>query len=290
MRAGFLRAPRIAATAFGLALALSAAPALWAQDTTYPNYGAAENPRGTPSFPHVPAEQIVAGLSHDDVDITTNFDGSEIIIYGAIKRESALPPGPPLDVIVTVEGPPQALTIRKKERRLGIWMNTESVHIGAAPGFYVVATSGPIDRILTPAQDARHRISIPQALRAFGGPVTVEDTVPFTEALVRLREESGQYRLDEGAVTVVEQTLFRADVRLPSSIIEGKYSTRIFLLRNGHIIDTYRAPIAVQKVGLERWLFRLSLEQPVLYGLMSLMFAVAAGWGASAAFRAFKRQ
>ena len=33
-------------------------------------------------------EQIVAGMSRDDVDITTNFDGSDIIIYGAIKRET----------------------------------------------------------------------------------------------------------------------------------------------------------------------------------------------------------
>lgn len=281
---------RLALTlAGGLAVAVMA-PQAFAQDSTYPNYGVPETPRGTPAFPHTPTEQIVAGLSHDDVDITTNFDGSEIIIYGAIKRETPLPPGPPLDVIVTVEGPPQAVTIRKKERRLGIWVNTESVHIGAAPGFYVVATSGPLSQILLPAQDASHRISIPQALRAFGGRVTVEDTVPFTEALVRLREESDQYRLDDGAVTVVEQTLFRADVRLPSTIIEGKYSTRIFLLRNGQVIDTYRAPIDVKKVGLERWLFRLSLEQPVLYGLMSLLFAVAAGWGASAAFRAFKRQ
>ena len=34
-----------------------------------------------------PPEQIVAGISRD-IDITTNFDGSELIIYGAIKRET----------------------------------------------------------------------------------------------------------------------------------------------------------------------------------------------------------
>ena len=274
-----------------MALALGASGfAARAQETTYRNFGDPVNPRGVASFPHVPAEQVVAGLSHNDVDITTNFDGSEIIIYGAIKRESAIPPGPPLDEIVTVEGPPQSVTIRKKERHLGVWMNTESLRIGSAPDFYVVATTGPLDRILLPEQDASHRISIPQAIRAFAGPVTVENTVPFTEAFVRLRQDSDQYRLDEHAVRLVEQTLFRADVRLPSSIVEGNYSTRIFLLRNGVVIDTYRAPILVRKVGLERWLYRLSLEQPLLYGMMSLLIAVGAGWAASAAFRSFKRQ
>ncbi|AGT10328.1 TIGR02186 family protein [Paracoccus aminophilus] len=273
--------------AFCLALLLgSALPAL-AQES-YPNHS---DPALSPAArPPRPAEQVVAGLSHKDVNITTNFDGSDIIIYGAIKRETPIPFGPPLDVIVTVEGPAQSLTIRKKERHLGLWINTESVRIGAAPGFYVVATTGPLDKILTPEQDASYRISIPRAIRAFAGPITVSDTVPFTEALVRLREESDAYRLDEGAVTVVEQTLFRADVKMPANLIEGDYSTRIFLLRNGEVIDTYRAPIEVRKVGLERWLYHLAMAQPFLYGLMSLAIAIAAGWAASVAFRALRRK
>ena len=49
------------------------------------------------------------------------------------------------------------------------------------------------------------------------------------------------------------------------------------------------APIEVRKVGLERWLYRLALEQPFIYGIMSLAIAISAGWGASAAFRVFKR-
>lgn len=235
------------------------------------------------------AEQIVAGLSRDDVDITTSFDGSEIIIYGAIKRETPIPSGKPLDVIVTLEGPVQALTVRHKERRLGVWVNTGRVSIGAAPSFYVVTTTRPLHQILPPAEDQRHRISIPLAMRAFSGPMEVEDAVPYTEALIRLRHAADVYRLDDGAVHLAEQTLFRADVRLPANLVEGIYSTRIFLLRDGMVMDTFRAPIEVRKVGLERWLYRLALEKPFIYGIMSLAIAVAAGWGASAAFRLVKR-
>lgn len=246
------------------------------------------NPPNVTAKPE-PAETVVAGLSREDVEITTNFDGSEIIIYGAVKRETPIPKGSALDVIVTVEGPQQSVTVRHKERKLGIWINTGHVSIGAAPNFYVVATTRPMETILDPAEDQRYRVSVPLALRAFAGPVTVEDAVPYTEALVRLREESGLYRLDEGVVRLAQQTLFRADVRLPANLIEGYYSTRIFLLRDGKVIDTFRAPIDVRKVGLERWLYRLALNQPFLYGIMSLAIAMAAGWGASAAFRAFRR-
>lgn len=246
-------------------------------------------PPGTEAEAEVPAEKIVAGLSRDDVDITTSFDGSEIIIYGAIKRESPIPRDNSLDVIVVVEGPARAVTVRHKERRLGVWVNTGRVGIGSAPSFYVVATTRPLDKILKPEQDQRFRISIPLAMRAFAGENNVADVVAYTEAFMRLREASELYRQDDGAVLLAEQTLFRADVRLPANLIEGFYSTRIFLLRDGAVIDSFRAPIEVRKVGLERWLYRLALDKPFLYGIMSLAIAIAAGWGASAAFRLIKR-
>ena len=235
-----------------------------------------------------PPEQIVAGISRDEIDITTNFDGSELIIYGAIKRETPIP-ADQLDVVVAVAGPSESVTVRHKERRLGIWVNTGRLSVGAAPSFYVVASTRPLHLILTPEQDQRYRISVPLAMRSFAGPVEVEDTVPYTEALIRLREGEGLYRLDDGAVRLAEQTLFRADVRLPANLIEGDYSARIFLLRDGKVIDTFRAPIEVRKVGLERWLYRLALENPFVYGIMSLAIAIAAGWGASVAFRLVKR-
>lgn len=234
-------------------------------------------------------ETVVAGLSRASVAITASFDGSDILIYGAVKRETPIPDGPPLQVIITIEAPAQALTIWRKQRRAGIWVNAESVDVGAAPAFYVVATSGPLDQIIAPDWDRRYRISLPLALRAFGGDVEVADAVPFTEALLRLRKANGLYRLDEGSVGVEKQTLFRADVRLPANLVEGSYSTRIFLLREGQVVDVYRAPIEVRKVGLERWLYRLAFDQPLIYGLMSLAVAVAAGWGASAAFRKLRR-
>ncbi|MFD1482294.1 TIGR02186 family protein [Paracoccus nototheniae] len=235
-----------------------------------------------------PPEQVVAGLSNSSVAITTSFDGSDILIYGAVKRETPIPGGP-LDVIVTIEAPSQPLTIWQKQRRAGIWINTDRVDVGAAPSFYAVATTRPLDQILSSDWDNRYRISLPLVLRAFAGAPEVTDTLPYTEALIRLREQNGHYRLEEGAVTLVEDTLFRTDIRLPANLIEGDYRARIFLLREGAVIDAYGAAIEVRKVGLERWLYRLAFDQPLLYGLMSLAVAVFAGWGASAAFRKLRR-
>jgi uncharacterized protein (TIGR02186 family) len=95
------------------------------------------------------AETVVAGLSRDAISITTNFEGSEILIFGAVSRVAPPPEGSELHVIVTVEGPPRPVTVRRKARRFGIWVNTDAIEVDAAPTFYAVAATGDLDTVLT---------------------------------------------------------------------------------------------------------------------------------------------
>jgi uncharacterized protein (TIGR02186 family) len=208
------------------------------------------------------AEEVVLGLSSDKVAITATFEGSEILVFGAVKREVAIP-DIPLDVVITVAGPSLPVSVRRKDRRFGIWVNTDEVRLDAAPTFYAVATTGPLDQVLTNTEDLRHRVSIPRAIRSVGAASMAEDVENFTEALIRIRRGQNAYQLLENTVALDEQTLFRTAIRLPA--------------------------IDVHKVGLERWLFTLSREQPLVYGLLSIAIAIAAGWGASAAFQVLRR-
>jgi len=230
------------------------------------------------------AERVVAGLSADNIGITAAFDGSSVLIYGAVKRDAPEPEGQ-MGVIVTLEGPAQKVTVRRKSREMGIWVNSDKVVISSVPSFYAVASSEPLKRILSPEVDAEERISVPVAVEAYAGPLGLGDGRPFAEALLRIRDATGAYSISERAVTIAADTLFRADFDLPANLIEGNYIARIFLLRDGKLIDKTHATIRVQRIGLERWLFMLSREMPAAYGLLSLALAVFAGWAAAAAFR-----
>lgn len=233
------------------------------------------------------AEEIVLGLSNDEVAITANFDGSEILIFGAVKRDAPIPVGSLLGVVITVSGPLVPVTVRHKDRRYGIWLNTAAVDVDAAPSFYAVATTGPLGDVLSETEDLRNSISIPRAIRSVGA--LVENSADYTDALIRIRAGQNQYQVLEGAVDLEQQTLFRTQVALPANLIEGNYVTRIFLTRDGRVVDSYETSIVVQKVGVERWLFNLSKDLPLVYGLMSLAIAVVAGWLASAAFQVLRR-
>ena len=233
------------------------------------------------------AEEIVLGLSRDEVAITATFEGSEILIFGAIKRDAPADADGDLGVIVTVAGPDRPVTVRKKDRRLGIWVNTDAVEVDVAPTFYAVATNRPLEEILTFTEDLNTRVSMQRAIRSVGA--TVDDAQSFTDALIRIRSDQGLYQTIPTGVLVQEESLFRTLIPLPANLTEGDYKAEIYLTRGREIVDFYVTTIPVKKVGLERWLYNLAHDNPFLYGLMSLSIAIAAGWGASAAFSVFRR-
>lgn len=230
----------------------------------------------------VPAQEdasVVADLSQSAVSITTDFGGSQILVFGSIAA------APPVDVIVAVSGPSTPVVVRKKDRVAGIWVNTEGVEIDRAPALYKVATTRPLSVSLRAVEDLRHRISIPRAIRSVGAPEEIANSERFTEALIRIRSAEGLYQVQEGAVTVRDGALFRTNIDLPANLVEGTYSARVFLTRDGRVIARYETDLDVRKVGLERAIYRLAQDRPLIYGILSLVIAIAAGWGASTLFR-----
>lgn len=231
------------------------------------------------------AGEIVGALSHNRVTLTANFSGSEILIFGAIRHDGSAEDAAPFDVIIVIEGPRQPVAIWRKDRRMGIWVNVEAVNMASVPSFYAVATTAPLPQILSAQEDAQYRISAPQAIRASQAVGDVADRDLFTAALLRIRERAEQYLALDRWVYLDRDILFRANVRLPANLTEGAYTTRMYLVRDGAVVNQFRTAIFVRKEGIERWLHQLAYDQPLAYGLLALALALVAGWGASAGFR-----
>ena len=230
-------------------------------------------------------ETVLAGLSQTRVAITTAFAGSEIFIYGAIKRFAPPPEGEPLDIIVTVTGPLQPVVVRKKHEVLGIWVNGEGVQVDAAPSFYAVATTGPFRDVISYTDDMRYQVGLEQLVRLIGRPGDIEYPEEYRQAAIRLRRKAGLYTELPYAVKLTDQTLFETRIQLPANLVEGDYRARIFLTRDREVIDVFEDSILVRKVGLERWIYTMAHEQSALYGLGSILLALVAGWAASTVFR-----
>jgi uncharacterized protein (TIGR02186 family) len=234
-------------------------------------------------------EGVIATLSANRVSITADFSGSEIFIAGAVTRDSPAPADSPLDVVITVTGPSEPVTVRRKARQFGVWMNTDSVEVDRAPSFYAVASTRPLDVALSQTLSLAKRIGLEYAVKTVGEAREGLNPADFTEAVIRIRHAKGIYYESPEPVKLVEETLFTANFALPANLVEGDYAAKVYLLRNKQLVDDFETSIAVRKVGLERWIYNLSRQQPFIYGLLSIIVALAAGWGASEVFRVLRR-
>jgi len=231
------------------------------------------------------AERVVAALSQERVSIDTNFDGSEITIYGAVVHETAIDPSAAYDLIVTVSGPLEQEVVLRKDRLFGLWVNVETQQLGFSPTFYSVVSSREITSdLLSPKTDAKHQITTEEMV------LPDHRGTPFREALIRLRRDQELYRERSGDIELVADTLFSTSVALPANLTKGDYLTRIFLLREGDVIDKFETSISVRKVGLGRWLTRMAVQRPAYYGLIAICLAIFFGWAASEVFRIARRR
>ncbi|MEM8570511.1 MAG: TIGR02186 family protein [Pseudomonadota bacterium] len=235
-------------------------------------------------------ETVVTGLSTENIALNATFNGSQLFVFGAIRR-TAPPPADagPLDVIITVKGPVKPITVRRKARMFGIWVNEAAVGVRESPSFYAIATTRPLSDLLTETERLRYGIGMDQAVRRVESHPGLTDTQPFAEALVRLREHAGLYEQLDGAVSLAEDTLFQTEIELPANIVEGDYAAEFFLVRDRAVVSSGNATIVVEKTGIERWLYNLSQQQPLIYGILSVVLALAAGWLAATAFRLARR-
>ena len=239
---------------------------------------------------------VSAALTDTRIEVTRSFSGARIVLYGAVFD----PRRQPHDVVVVVRGPQEPVPIVRKVRVAGLWLNTPPVIFKGAPGYYMAASTRPLNQVATFA--VRRRLGLGVENLAFGAPeeervesrygvsdVLVSrlgpDYFEYRQAVVRLKLREELYAADSDAVRFVDQGLFRADIALPAAAPTGRYTAEIHLLRDGAPVAMRRRDLTVEKVGVERALYDFAHQRPWLYGLASVVFAIFAGWGASAVFR-----
>ena len=232
-------------------------------------------------------EGLEIGTSTSEIAITSDFRGADLTVFGALTNadELFLAIGQ-YDVIVTLEGPRDYATVRKKDRVLGIWMNTESMTFEQVPESYSLASTREIDAIDEEPSLNSIGVGINHlALTPTGYLGNAVNLSEFREAYRRLKLANGLYQRDTSGVRFVSSSLFRASLRLPANIPDGVHTVHAYLFKGGELIYERELPLRVVKTGLEQAITDAAHNQPILYGMFCVLMAVVTGWGASLIFR-----
>ena len=229
--------------------------------------------------PPARAQNLVSDLSNHLVAITSDFTGAEVLLFGSIATEG--------DIVVTVAGPRIPVVVRRKQRVLGIWMNTDSIEFHNAPAFYAVASTRPISDIANADVQARQEMGVDHvSIRAvLNGDFSSEEITSFRQGLIRNKIKQGLYKPDVEPIQVLSDRLFRTMIDLPSNPLTGTYTVSVYLIQNGTVVEAQTNPLIVSKSGVGADVFLFAHTDSAAYGILAILVAVAAGWLAAAIFR-----
>ncbi len=223
------------------------------------------------------SSSLVVDLSSNQIEIKTDFTGTNLLLFGAIDRKG--------DVVVVVRGPLRQEIVRRKERVAGIWINRAAVTFDGVPGYNFVASSRPLSQIAS--EETLRRLQIgSERLRL--KPVGLADeslAAEFRTGLIDLKKREALYSGKPGQVSIRSAKLFRADLKFPSNVPTGSYTAEIYHFDSGKPVSVSRTKLSVQKAGVEAAIYNYAHEHSALYGIVAILIALFAGWLGGVIFR-----
>ncbi len=227
---------------------------------------------------------LVPEVSQHEVRLRQGFTGTELLLFGAILNPDGTRAGRDYDIVVVLKGPTQSIVVREKRKIAGIWINADSTELRSAPGYFALASSRPIDKIVDAKTAAIYELGLPWLQLSPIGAIDPAEQRRFAAGLVDLRSREGLYRQKQNGVTIKEQVLYQARIALPSSVPAGAYTAETFAISKGRVVASAISRIEVRKLGLEGAIASFAEQQSLLYGLLAVALAIFMGWIAGRLF------
>jgi uncharacterized protein (TIGR02186 family) len=233
-----------------------------------------------------PTEQARVKVTPAVVEMGTFYGGAKVHVEGIA--------GPGDNVVLVVRGS-RASEVFNKVGRVGpIWVNTGKVTISAVPSVLLVFSSAPVSACLNRAALDKYEldaVALKQQMR-------IETKVPeegIAGDFLMLKAKRGTYRLAGGGIqtrTPSQEGLpYSLEFDLPRSVAPGMYQVNALECRNGEVAENSEVNLKVVEVGFPAVVVRLAMQRPAVYGVISVVIAMLAGFGIDfIAARLFKRK
>ena len=229
-------------------------------------------------FTNVKAEEIYFDLSEDNIEIKTDFDGKEIIIFGLLQDDH--------DTLLTIKGPPSKMKIQKKERYFGVWINNKQITYSKIPTLFFLSTSSKIDEILPNSIQINDDLNFDKILnnKTFDQNFIFEnDQKTWNENFVRIKKKQLFYK--EFEMKIFKDKLFQTSIFFPPNTIPGIYYVDIYYIKHNTIMNKDQKTIIVKKTGIGSDIYEFARNRAATYGVFVIIFSILSGLFAATLFR-----
>jgi hypothetical protein len=231
------------------------------------------------------------------VNVSLAFSGQQVFLYGQAPQGT-------VRVVSVMEGPSGSpVRLLQKGRVALFWLGVRQYRLGGVPGLYLVDANCPVcnrpsdcqhpvdeaswNKILAPLDRAAGRSALQQkaALECLSGPLAPGELETVIDGYWDLQSQRGLFAVNGRAIRLNPTGAYYHTFALPSQSPDGRYLITTYFLSADALLAVEHNELFVRKAGLIATLSRLAERRAALYGVITVLIALAAGWIAGALFR-----
>jgi uncharacterized protein (TIGR02186 family) len=184
------------------------------------------------------------------------------------------------DAVIVLKGKEEEVTLNRKGRVAGIWLNVAQITISGLPDAYILATSDDLDSICSPREQEKLMLG-KQALR---GLMQISSNKPLTgkefEEFLKLKTHNGTYDMKEKVeFEPARQGMEKVSshFKIPSVMPPGTYDIHLLCFKQGKLEKEMKSELKIERISMPRLMISLAHKHAALYGLFAILVAMGVG-------------
>jgi hypothetical protein len=227
--------------------------------------------------------ELTAKANHDHITVGFFYHGSTVGVRGIAD--------PDADLIIKIASADGREALKEKGKKAGVlWMNVGTLEFEHAPKLYEIHGTRPVQDLLPDAEADRYVLGYPALARhvAIEPLESEQEKARWFGEYVKFKEASNLYATSAGKITFSEKDGKREyyiNTPWPYQAPPGEYLATVYAVKNGQVVETAESKVLVEQVGAVKSLATMAKKQGALYGLLSILAALGAGFGVGLVFR-----
>jgi len=227
--------------------------------------------------------ELTVKANHDHIKIDFFYHGSTVSVAGNTDSGT--------DLIIKIASPEGHETLKQKGKVGGVlWMNTGTLNLEKVPNLYSIYSTKNIEDILSTDEMDKYVIGYPALNRHVEltpAANEIEKSKWFNE-FVKYKESSDLYKTSSGKILTSAKDGKQAYYILtawPYQAPPGDYLVTVYAVKDKKIIEKAEVNVSVEQVGIIKVLASMAKSRAALYGIISIVAALTAGFGVGLIFR-----
>ena len=226
---------------------------------------------------------ITVGLSPDHISVNSLYHGGKLEISGTTDGDS--------EVIIKITSAEKKVHLRKKGKAGGVlWMNVGELEFNPVSDVFLVYSTGDIDKMLSKDQQDKYVLGYGALKRSISvEPVENEaDKEKWVDEFIKLKQKNKIYGEFAGQIKTMSEgagKTYTLAINWPYQAPPQDYNINVYEVKNDVVQGQAEAVLKIEKVGALKYISDMAFHKETIYGIASILIAIAAGFIVSVIFR-----